>query len=96
MWIAMGIGAILLFFARANRSTRRRHLRTTREQFAKALEEFLAGKIEVDDWDLFLAHPMGDPELETLRLRLQGFTWEEGEGRDELRASLTRLRSLAS
>jgi hypothetical protein len=91
----LGIGAIILFFAWANWATRRRHLRITNEQFVKALEGFMAGTLEVDDWELFLAHPMGDPELEALRLRLQGFTWEAGEGRDEMRAGLTRLRGLA-
>jgi hypothetical protein len=97
LWLAVGLGAIVLFFAWANWYTRRRHLRTTKQQFVNAIEQFFAGTLEVDDWELFLAHPMGDSGLEALRSRLQGFTWEKGEGRDEMRAALSTLRaSLAS
>src|SRR5262245_59113526 len=95
-WLALVVGAIIAFFAWANWQTRRNRLRTTKEQFEKALVEFLAGDLEIDDWELFLAHPMGRPELEALRLRLRGFTWEAGEGRDEVRDGLAKLRSLAS
>jgi hypothetical protein len=95
VWIILGIGAIVAFFAWANRQTRRNRLRTTKKDFVKNLEGFLDGTTSVDDWELFLAHPMGDPELEALRQRWEGFIWEAGAGRDELRDELIRIRRLS-
>ena len=89
--------AVAAFFAWANWSTRRNRWRTSKATFESKAAAFLAGTLTIDEWEIFLAHPMGDPQLERLRQEWdRGFVWEAGQGRDEVRAGLEELRGRAS
>ena len=60
---------IVLFFAWANRQTAKAHARFTPNDVETALAEVLDPKAhDHDTWDLFLAWPINDPYLESLRL----------------------------
>jgi hypothetical protein len=85
------------FFAWASWATRRNRWRTSRGTFQQKAIAFLEGTLTIDEWEAFLAHPMGDPQLERLRQQWdRSFVWEAGQGRDEVRAGLEELRGSAS
>ena len=95
--ILAAIVLLVAFFAWANWATRRKSWRTSRGTFEQKATAFLEGTLTIDEWEIFLAHPMGDPQLERLRQQWdRSFVWEAGQGRDEIRAGLQDLRGSAS
>ena len=65
---AAAIAAIVVFFAWANRGTAKAHARFTAKDVDDALAEVLAPDArDHDTWDLFLAWPIDDPHLESIR-----------------------------
>jgi len=91
--ILVGIVVLLALFACAEWASRRNRWRMSQATFRQKAMAFLEGTVTVDEWENFLAHPMGDPQLERLRQQWAGsFVWEAGQGRDEVRAGLEELR----
>ena len=65
--IAAGAG-IVVFFVWANRQTAKAHARFTPKDVEAALSELLDPQAhDHDTWDLFLAWPIDDPPLESIR-----------------------------
>ena len=74
LWAAAIAAAagIVVFFMWANRQTARAHARFTPEDVETALTEFLDPQArDLDIWYLFLAWPINDPYLESIRLECQ-------------------------
>jgi len=110
MGFAFAVGALLLsclaggaiFFARANQSTRRRHARLGRAEVRSALESVLDDTQSHDAFDLFLAWPIDNPYLESIREQCHEIVRNltpprRGEdisenGKDQIRALLRDLR----
>jgi hypothetical protein len=60
---------LVAFFTWANRQTAKAHARFTPDDVETALAELLDSQAhDHDTWDLFLAWPINDPYLESLRL----------------------------
>lgn len=61
--------SIVVFFVWANRQTAKAHARFTPKDVEIALTELLDPQAhDHDTWDLFLAWPINDPHLESIRL----------------------------
>jgi hypothetical protein len=71
------LASVAAFFAWANGATRSRHARFTREDVQSAIENVLGlhGDLH-DEWDLFMARPIDDLYLESVRQRCLRI-WEE-------------------
>ena len=70
VWAAVIAAAagIVAFFAWANRQTAKAHARFTANDVEFALAELLDPEAPTHDtWDLFLAWPIDDPHLESIR-----------------------------
>jgi hypothetical protein len=67
--VALAAAAVIVtFFAWANRQTAKAHARFTAKDVDDALSELLAPDAQTHDtWDLFLAWPIDDPYLESIR-----------------------------
>jgi hypothetical protein len=67
---ALGVAAgLIALFTWANRHTAKAHARLTHQDVETALTELLDPQArDHDTWDLFLAWPIGDPYLESIRL----------------------------
>jgi hypothetical protein len=65
--LGTGIAAAAVFFALANRATRRMHAAFGPREVAAALECVLDDSLCHDEWDLFLSWPIADPYLESIR-----------------------------
>ena len=64
------IVGVVAFFLFSNYQTKKRHARFGREDVVAALEEFVSSDSGyLDEWDLFLAWPIDDPYLESIRQR---------------------------
>lgn len=71
LWAAVIAAAagIVVFFGWANRQTAKAHARFTPKDVETALTELLDPQAhDHDTWDLFLAWPINDPHLESIRL----------------------------
>jgi len=91
-----------VFFALANRATRRRHAEYSRTEVEAALQCVLDDTQYHDAFDLFLTWPIDDPYLESIRKRCHEIVRtsqppmagkdmsEDGKGR--IRAILRELR----
>jgi len=99
--LAAGAG-IVMFFAWANRQTAKAHARFTAKDVETALAELLDPQArDHDAWDLFLAWPINDPYLESIRLECVRI-WEQcppvpgkdinDEGETRVAALLAELR----
>ena len=67
--VIVAAAGIVLFFAWANRQTAKAHARLTPDDVKTALAELLDPQAhDRDTWDLFLAWPIDDPYLESIRL----------------------------
>ena len=62
-----GLAGGAIFFALANRATRRTHARFTRAEVEAALQCVLDDNQWHDSFDLFLTWPIDDPYLESIR-----------------------------
>jgi hypothetical protein len=63
------IAGSVVFFIWANRQTAKAHARFTPKEVEAALAELLDPQAhDHDTWDLFLAWPINDPYLESIRL----------------------------
>ena len=72
--------------------TRREHAKFTRREVEAALEEFVSpDSVYHDLWDLFLAWPVDDPYLESIRQRCRRVA-EGNAAEDQVRAILAELR----
>lgn len=80
----------IAFFAWANGATRREHARFAREDVQSAVENCLGlHGTDHDEWDLFLASPIDDPYLESIRQRcIQA--WDEEDDPERADARLRR------
>lgn len=68
LMIILSVVAVVVFFAWANHRTKREHATFTRGDVVAAIENVLSDGYH-DEWDLFLAWPIGDPYLESVRQR---------------------------
>jgi hypothetical protein len=68
---AVLIASVIAFFARGNAAMRREHARFTTEDVQSAVENCLDlhDALDHDEWDLFLAWPIDDRYLESVRQR---------------------------
>jgi hypothetical protein len=74
LWIAAlaAAAAIVAFFVWGNRQTAKAHARFTPRDVESALAEVLDPQArDHDTWDLFLAWPINDPYLESIRQECQ-------------------------
>jgi hypothetical protein len=102
--IALAAG-IVAFFAWANRQTAKAHARFTAEDVETALTELLDPQAhDHDTWDLFLAWPINDSYLESIRLECLRICQEcppvpgkdiNDEGEKRVAALLAELRRRA-
>jgi hypothetical protein len=86
-WIAVfaAAAAIVAFFVRGNRQTAKAHARFTPRDVEIALAEVLDPQARNHDaWDSFLAWPLNDPYLESIRQECQRIFQEcpGGPGKD--------------
>lgn len=65
--IALAV-AVPIFFTWANHQTKKRHATFTKSDVVSAIENVLSGTYH-DEWDLFLAWPIHDSYLESIRQR---------------------------
>ena len=61
--------AVFCFFAWANHQTKKEHAAFTKRDVMTAIENVLSSDDYHDEWDLFLAWPIGDSYLESVRQR---------------------------
>ena len=66
--VALIVVAVFSFFGWANHQTKRQHAAFTKSNVIAAIENVLSDGYH-DEWDLFLAWPIGDPYLESVRQR---------------------------
>ena len=93
VWIAAIAFLVLGFFVFASKLTRRAHARSTQSDVEAALEEFVSPESAYHDtWDLFLAWPIDDPYLESIRQRCQTVA----AGRDGDPAAVDHVRAILS
>jgi hypothetical protein len=86
---AVLISFVIAFLAWANGTTRREHARFTCEDVQSAVENCLGlHGIDHDEWDLFVAWPIDDPYLESIRQRCIR-VWDE-DGPEPVEARLRR------
>lgn len=79
-WIVAGIiFAIILFFVWADNQTKKQHAAFTKGDVIAALENVLNGDCH-DEWDLFLAWPIQDTHLESIRQRCIAICEEYSNG----------------
>jgi hypothetical protein len=64
--IALLLIAVFCFFGWANRQTKKQHAAFTKNDVIAAIENVLSDGHH-DEWDLFLAWPIGDSYLESVR-----------------------------
>jgi hypothetical protein len=89
---ALIVALAIVFFLWANALTRREHAKFTCRNVEAALEEFVPpDSANHDTWDLFLAWPIDDPYLESIRQRCLGLT-ESRAAEDQVHAILADLR----
>jgi hypothetical protein len=100
MWMTVALVMFVTFIAWANRNARKEFGRSTHEHVEKALLNFTAAADGdyYDDWDLFLAWPIDDPYLESVRVRcldIIGNKYENHtpEAVDQVAKLLEELRS---
>jgi hypothetical protein len=68
--IGLIVAAVVGFFTWANVRTKHAHARSTRTDVEQALEELVSpDSTYLDTWDLFIAWPIDDPYLESIRQR---------------------------
>jgi uncharacterized membrane protein len=73
--IALLVIAVICFFVWANRQTKRQHAAFTKSDVIAAIENVLSDGYH-DEWDLFLAWPIGDSYLESVRQRCHAISSE--------------------
>jgi hypothetical protein len=66
--IVLLVIAVFCFFGWANHQTKRQHAAFTNSDVIAAIENVLSDDYH-DEWDLFLAWPIGDSYLESVRHR---------------------------
>ncbi len=102
--VALVVVAAVGIFIWANRGTQKRHAAFTKTDVVAAIENALSGDYH-DEWDLFLAWPISDPSLESVRQRCLAIAREYSgiekgkdiatDGEAKLREILAELRSYA-
>jgi hypothetical protein len=97
---AVLIASVTAFFVWANGATKRQHARVAAEDVQSAIENCLClHDTDHDEWDLFLAYPIADSYLESVRQRcIQIWDAEPVEPRlrQQLDEILRELRSRGS
>jgi hypothetical protein len=99
--IGVLLASVFAFFIWANSRTRKQHAHFAHSDVEDALEELLSNDSH-DNWDLFLAWPIDDPYLESLRQRCLRVVEEcprekpnediSQAGTEQVRAMLKELR----
>lgn len=87
------VGAVFCLFAWFDYQTKKRHASFTRSAVIEAIENVLSGEYH-DEWDLFLAWPVGDSYLESVRQRCIAISSEHSgteTGKDIATAGETKL-----
>ena len=90
--------AFLVFFGWANHRTKKEHVAFTRHDVIAAIENVLSSHDDNhDEWDLFLAWPIGDSYLESVRQRCLAISAEHSgseRGKDIATSGETKLHSI--
>lgn len=73
--VALLVIAVFCLFIWGNHQTKKRHAAFTKSNVIAAIENVLSGNRH-DEWDLFLAWPIGDTCLESLRQRCAAISSE--------------------
>jgi len=84
--ITVMIAGVVAFFTWAGRVAARRHARFTHLDVLTALENAIDPDTYYDEWEMFLAWPIDDPYLESIRQRC--LPMEEWDPGDKLTARL--------
>ena len=103
--VVLGLGIVVAcFFGWANHQTKKHHAAFTKNDVASAIDNVLSGDYH-DEWDLFLAWPIRDAYLESIRQRCLAITNEysgtekgkdiASEGEAKLRLILEELKGCA-
>ena len=95
--IVFGIIGIAVFFSWANNQARKQHERFTKSDVISALENVISiESVSHDEWDLFLAWPILDPYLESVRMSCLQISFEHSDepGRDLSVAGEAKVRSI--
>jgi len=85
---------IVVFFGWANNQAKKQHTAFTKDDVVKAIENVFSNDLH-DEWDLFLAWPINDPYLESVRQKcLLIFKEHQGKekGKDIETAGESKLR----
>ena len=93
--VTLLVVAVFCFFVWANRQTNKEHAAFTRCDVIAAIENVLSSDDYHDEWDLFLAWPIGDSYLESVRQRCIGISNEFSgtqKGKDIATSGETKLR----
>ena len=93
-WIAVVIIAVVCFFAWSHYQAKKQHAVFTKDDVAAAIENVLSGEYH-DEWDLFLAWPIRDPYLESIRQRCIAISEEYSgteKGKDIATGGSSQLR----
>ncbi len=91
--VAILVVAVFSFFGWANRQTKKQHAAFTKNDVVAAIENVLSGGYH-DEWDLFLAWPIGDSYLESVRRRCIAISSEYSgaeKGKDIATSGETKL-----
>ena len=86
---------VFSFFGWANRRTKKEHAAFTKRDVITAIENVLSSDHYHDEWDLFLAWPIGDSYLESVRQRCIAISSEYSgteKGKDIATSGETNLR----
>jgi hypothetical protein len=72
---------IVVFFCWANNQAKKQHAAFTKDDVVKAIENVFANELH-DEWDLFLAWPINDPYLESVRQKCL-LIFKEHQGKEK-------------
>jgi hypothetical protein len=89
--------AVFSFLCWANRQTKKEHAAFARSDVIAAIENVLSSDDYHDEWDLFLAWPIGDSYLESVRQRCMAISNEYSgteKGKDMATSGEAKLRLL--
>ena len=94
--IALLVVAVVAFFTWANYRTKKEHAAFTKTDVIAAIEDVLEDGYH-DEWDLFLAWPIGDAYLESVRQRCIAISSEYSgieKGKDIATKGETKLHEI--
>lgn len=87
---------VIIFFWWANRQTKKQHAAFTKDDVVKAIDNVFTNDSH-DEWDLFLAWPINDPHLESMRRKcilIRNVHGGKEKGKDIETAGEFKLRTI--